>query len=1049
MSDSVGKISLDLEVKSDLQGQISKVSSNITKGIKNSLQGATKGVFSGLENGINKTTGNINKAVGNSMASLKKSMQNVLASVKDIKIKAPKINFDKPKDQVAASSPVQQTKSARAPPKNNVNLEQLTAQISNTEKVLDNVNARIEQQREKLAQLRESYSNIFNPKYKNRIEEQMLKTEANINRLIGQSDKLGFKLSDLDSKFAALKSSQGKASGVTENLKNRVNNLNGAGTKSTGIFSRLGNAFKGLGSSGNTASNGFRNANGGLSMFVGSMLKWGIIFPVIQQGIMSFASFLGSAFMANTQFANSLNLIRSNLYTAFAPIYNAVLPAINALMSALATATAYIASFINNLFGSTYQAGFSAAQNLQNSIGAYEMQSKAAKQAATSLSGAGKAAKKAGKDAEKAIAPFDEINKIADKNSGNNSGGAPGSGVVNPITPMANMGPIEAATQEWADKFKKLMNELLQPIFAAWANEGQNTINAIKYALSGVWDLIKSIGSSFKEVWLNGTGQYTCELILQILQNIFNIIGDIAGSFNKAWLEADTGTCIVQNIWDSLNNVLTLIKDIGDNWRNAWNDNGAGDMLASGILQALLSISGALEDITRGMADSFGKATESLFPVIIDFCTQISNGLSNLADGFKIIWDNGGQVLFDGIVQLIDKVAELAMAMVGDAFVSFSSVFKDVLAPAIGAVCDVIGIVLEKLSEFIDWINSNQSLIDGLTLAFTALFACFEIGKISQMVEMCGSLAGALMSLGIGQTLTTAATTALTIATTIWNGICTIASGVTTALGIAFNFLTSPIGLVVLAITAVIAIGYLLVKNWDWIKEKAGEVWTWIQEKFQGFKDWLDGVFSTDWSQKFGFFGDILNSFLATVSNIWNSIKQIFGGIIDFIAGVFTGDWSRAWSGVVQIFGGIFSGLGAILKAPINAVIGIINGAISAINSISIDIPSWIPGIGGSHFGPHIGKIPYLAKGGIVDQPTLAMVGEAGKEAVMPLENNTGWISNLAGQIAGQLGGTSNGESKQPAQINVYLDGVLSAQKFIDDINDMTKANGGVCPINV
>lgn len=985
MSDSVGKISLDLEVKSDLQGQISKVSNNIAKGLKNSLQGTTKGIFNGLENGLKKTTGNINKAVGNSMSNLKKSMQNTLAGFKDIKINSPKINFDKPKKQVDVSNPVQETKTTRAPPKNNVNLEQITAQISNTEKVLDNVNARIEQQREKLAELRESYSNTFNPKYKNKIEEQMLKTEANINRLIGQSDKLGFKLSDLDSKFAALKSSQGKASGATENLKNRVNNLNGSGTKSIGIFSRFGNAFKGLGSSGNTASNGFKNANGGLSMFMGTMFKWGIVFPVIQQGIMALASFLGSAFMANTQFANSLNLVRSNLYTAFAPIYNAILPALNALMSALATATAYIASFVNNLFGSTYSAGFGAAKNLQSSIGAYQMQGKAAKKAATSLNGAGSAAKKAAKDAKNALAGFDEINQLNASDSNSADGGGPGSGVEEPITPMPNMSPIDSATQEWADKFKKLMSELLEPIFSAWANEGQNTINSIKYALSGVWELIKSIGSSFMEVWLNGTGEETCTLILQILQNVFNIIGDISNALADAWNKNNTGTEIVQNLWNAFNNLLYIIKGIGDAFRN-----------------------------------SFQEVGQSVADHLIGILDSISQLAFKLSEDLKRIWDNGGSYAFGQLVEFGGRVFNVLADIVNNSLIPMVEFIADTLSPVISGILDVVGWLFEKVNEFLTWLDGDG--IGILTLVFDALIAfgtAWEVFKIG--IEVFYGIQNAI------------------------NFAKSAVSGFSSAL----SFLSgNPTVLIVAAIAAIIFIGYELYKHWDELSAKATEVWQWIQEKFQGFKDWLDGVFSTDWSQKFGFFGDILNSFLSTVSNIWNSIKQIFSGIIDFIAGVFTGDWSRAWEGVKEIFGGIMSGLGSILKAPLNAVIGLINGAISGINSISFDVPDWVPLLGGKHFGANIPKIPYLARGGIVNQPTLAMVGEAGKEAVMPLENNTGWIDNLAGQVASKLNGGSTG-GKQPLIVNVYQDGVLTTQKVIDDINEITKGNGGVCPINI
>lgn len=172
-----------------------------------------------------------------------------------------------------------------------------------------------------------------------------------------------------------------------------------------------------------------------------------------------------------------------------------------------------------------------------------------------------------------------------------------------------------------------------------------------------------------------------------------------------------------------------------------------------------------------------------------------------------------------------------------------------------------------------------------------------------------------------------------------------------------------------------------------------------IRGLFEGFDNFLNGIFKTDWTNAFGSFGHILNAFFSTVDNIWQAIKKIFSGIIDFVAGVFSGDWSRAWRGVVSIFEGIFEGIGALIKVPINGVIGIVNWVIDKINSVSFDVPDWIPGIGGMHFGLDITPIQPLAKGGIVDSPILSIIGEAGKEAVLPLENNTGWISMLAAQI--------------------------------------------------
>lgn len=172
-----------------------------------------------------------------------------------------------------------------------------------------------------------------------------------------------------------------------------------------------------------------------------------------------------------------------------------------------------------------------------------------------------------------------------------------------------------------------------------------------------------------------------------------------------------------------------------------------------------------------------------------------------------------------------------------------------------------------------------------------------------------------------------------------------------------------------------------------------------VQRLFEMFDFFLTKIFEVDWTDVFGVLGESLNFFFANVSNIWDAIKKIFYGMIDFISGVFSGDWSRVWKGVVGIFDGIMAGIGAAAKIPINAVIAVINSAIELINSFSIDVPDWIPGIGGKHFGLSIDKIPYFAKGGIVDSPMLSIIGEAGKEAVLPLENNTGWISLLASQL--------------------------------------------------
>lgn len=121
---------------------------------------------------------------------------------------------------------------------------------------------------------------------------------------------------------------------------------------------------------------------------------------------------------------------------------------------------------------------------------------------------------------------------------------------------------------------------------------------------------------------------------------------------------------------------------------------------------------------------------------------------------------------------------------------------------------------------------------------------------------------------------------------------------------------------------------------------------------------------------------------------MWNSIKAVIEPIIESI-------------------GSQFKTVMGIVKGVVNGIISAINVAIRAINKIKVDIPSWVPEFGGKTIGFNLKEIPKLAAGGIVDKPTLAMVGEAGKEAVMPLENNTGWIDQLAEKIGAKVGASN------------------------------------------
>ena len=209
-----------------------------------------------------------------------------------------------------------------------------------------------------------------------------------------------------------------------------------------------------------------------------------------------------------------------------------------------------------------------------------------------------------------------------------------------------------------------------------------------------------------------------------------------------------------------------------------------------------------------------------------------------------------------------------------------------------------------------------------------------------------------------------------------------------------------------------------------------------IQAVLQAVDNFLQGVFAVDFTNVFGpVLGEALNVFFANVSNIWDAVKGVFNGIIDFVRGVFTGDWERAWNGVKEIFGGIFDGLAALVKAPLNAIIGLVNTAINGVNGV-IGTLNKLPGV---NIGT-IGSIPYLAKGGIVAKGS-AIVGEAGPElltvangrtVVQPLTNHT----------------TSNTANYGGVTINVYpaqgQDAESIADCVMDKIQHAVDRNGAV-----
>ena len=164
----------------------------------------------------------------------------------------------------------------------------------------------------------------------------------------------------------------------------------------------------------------------------------------------------------------------------------------------------------------------------------------------------------------------------------------------------------------------------------------------------------------------------------------------------------------------------------------------------------------------------------------------------------------------------------------------------------------------------------------------------------------------------------------------------------------------------------------------NWLLDCLKKLWQGIKNIFSGTGDWFKNIFTSAWENVkycFSFWGEFFEG-------LWDKIKNTFSNLGTSIGDAIGGTVKTAINGVIES-----------IENTINGGVNLINGAIDLINCIPGVSVGYMDGL----------SLPRLAKGGIVDNPTLAQIGEQGREAIIPLENNLGWIKNLANQLAMQI----------------------------------------------
>ncbi len=436
-----------------------------------------------------------------------------------------------------------------------------------------------------------------------------------------------------------------------------------------------------------------------------------------------------------------------------------------------------------------------------------------------------------------------------------------------------------------------------------------------------------------------------------------------------------------------------------------------GDSLPIENLTEAANETAKVGTLTGGLADALNWAgvNEESFQASLDACsseqerqaliTETLNGLySEAADAYRNV---NGEIINANIAQ--DNLNN-AMAGIGAAVEPFLTMGKQLLADVLtqltpvmsslaetvipllsSAVSSLAEFAIPLLSQAFAWVA--ETVLPPLSAALSALVGWFD--SIKTKLDENGITFSTVMS-GVQ---------------TLFSGAMTFIQGIWTSIG-------QPVWDLIMQVVDLVY--GVFEKNLPAIQQTVSDVFNDIKSIWENnLKPALDAIgqfIENVLAPAFKFVFEtivapVVESAFSTIVDIWNnSLKPALENILDFITGVFSGDFSGAFESLMGAIGNIWSGLSGIIKAPLNAVIGVLNSFIGKINRL--EIPDWVPGIGGK--GLDIPTIPRLEQGGVLERGQVGFLEGNGAEAVVPLHQNKAWISRVAEDMDTALGGSSS-----------------------------------------
>ena len=499
-------------------------------------------------------------------------------------------------------------------------------------------------------------------------------------------------------------------------------------------------------------------------------------------------------------------------------------------------------------------------------------------------------------------------------------------------------------------------------------------------------------------------------------QKLSVIFEPAIGGFKQAWSDIKLGFEEASPYFESgLSTIgetlMSLLKMYGENYTLLINSFGENIAPIAGEVIGFAAVE--VGKLFEWLAGKFQLVTEEIFIPAMDLWVQI------LDDTFKLMkenWDEHGGPLMDGLstafenirTGLDDFINVVIMPIWNTLLPVLTELWEVHLKPLVDKVMDFLG----ELGKLILTVYNNVIAPVCKWLVNNILPPI--VNFIKTVIKVVGNVLGTVIDV-IGGVIDTVKGI-ITFLTGVfsgdwdkaWQGIKDIFGGMWDTICALLDGAKETLFGIIDIIVSYFEEGWQLIENaFAGVKEFFEGVWTKVKEAFAFVKDWFKEQFE----------------------EAWNKVKEYFE---TNVKPKFTvAYWKEKFNTIKEGAKAAFNGLIDIVERAINFII-------RKINTLSWKVPDWVPLIGGKTWGFSFKeiKIPRLAEGGITTGSTLANIGEAGREAVLPLDRNTQWMDQLAEKLAAR--------NNTPTKVVLMLNERELGWATIDAINGITTQTGGI-----